>query len=896
MRKLTGAAALIASIIVAGCTGTTSDSGGVTGPRHPSAHADVATMGTCSTFSGLVALAKQAFGAGSPNVQSVIGKLDNLDKSVQAGDTASAHAQAQNIVSFVQLKASQGTLPGTPAQIDAFIGGVLCYAGLSPNTFLIQPTDQAQVLTTNTGKSGVSLQAHTVTVPTLLTIDELDPNGPSGLDTKLDQYPTYISITTSSQLIDSAVVAVCIPSSLGISADVFSRLRLGHQASTGFEITPPADPSFLGCPTATASNSKLPHWLQQLASLVLPKPLYAGTAFFASGGVGGAAINFSPFGAVDNALFATGGVGGAAINFQRMPSFNRSTGTPGKSSAASGTTRAATTAPAYSVYDANGNCISADTTVGQELSPLCRPLVTIKTAKGTIMTGVPIAWAVTAGGGTIAPDTLTDDACGPFATNVANATDTNGKAAVCWTLGPNAGTNTVTATPTFGGDAPAGVVFVDAAGTVESGIQFNATADLIPTTATATGDTAVYDGLAHPGTGSCSNSLTPALSYSTAGGSAPVDAGSYALTVTCGSGSTVYQVSTDTATIVITPAKPVVAVSCPDSVVYTGAALTPCSATVKAPNLDLTPTPSYTDNTNVGTATATVTFAAMRNYTPATGSSTFRITKATSTTAVSCPASLPYSAGATQNPCTASATGAGGLSATLTVTYTPTTLHDAGGYTASATFAGDTNHVGSSGSATFTIAKLPATATAGSGTMLYGGTVPSLPCTIGGLLAADAGAVTCATSAPPTLLPGLNATTPVITPSAPTNYAVTPVPGTLAVHYVQNNCFSSPIYSSQPPTKSSQKLGSNLPIKCTLLDANGNAVTGANGNLTVLDMGLNGSGPGVTVFHLDNAFSPQANKNYSYGFDTSILSSGHFYIVTANWNDGSTTTGWFYVK
>jgi hypothetical protein len=751
MRNVTGAAALIAFVVAAGCTGPTTDSGRLAGPAHQSRSADVSTLGSCTTFSALRDLASQVFGAGSPNAQSVIGKLNNLDKFVQQGDVVDAQAQAQNIVTFVQLKASQGTLPGTSQQVDAFIGSVLCYAGLSPNTFLIQPGDHAQVLATNSGKSGVSLQAHTVTVPTLLTIDERDPTGPSGLDTKLDQYPTYISITTSSQLIDSAVVAVCIPASLGLTSDVFNRLRLGHQASGGFEITPAADPGFLGCPSAVSSNSKLPHWLRTLASLVMPKPLYAGTALFATGGVGGAAIEFSPFGAVDNALFATGGVGGAAIEFQRAPNPapalapSRTTDTAAPRPSAQRTANSSFSgSPSYSVYDANGTCLSADTTVGQALDPRCRPLITIRTGKGTLMTGVPVAWAVTAGGGTVAPDTLTDNACGSFETTATNATNAGGKAAVCWTLGPAAGTNRVTATPAFGGDAPDGVIFVDGSGHVETGVEFTATADLIPTTAAATGETVPYDGLAHPGTAGCSHGLTPARSYDTPDGSAPSAIGSYTLTVTCGAGSTAYAVSTAAATIVIT--------------------------------------------------------------------------------------------------------------------------------------------------------RRPATATAGSGTMSYGGSVPTLPCTVTGLLAADAGTVTCTTSVPATLVPGLNVTTAVVSPSAPAHYAMSTVTGTLAVRYVKSDCFASPIYSSQPPTKSAQKLGSNLPIKCTLLTASGGAATNASGDLTITDMGATGAGPGTVVFHLNAAFAPQENKNYSYGFDTSILTSGHFYIVSSAWNDGSTTTGWFYVK
>ncbi len=886
-RRLATAATLLALFAIAGCTDHAPTATAPSGAPQISKSTTAGTLGSCTTLSGLIDLANEVFGSGSPNVQSVIGKLNNLDHFVQIGDTTDAQNQAQNIVSFVQQKATQGTLPGTTQQIDAFLGSVLCYAGLSPNTYLILPTDNAQVLTSNTGNSGVSLQAHTVTVPTLLTITELDPNGPSGLDTKLDQYPTYISISVSSQLVDSAVVAICIPSSLGLTADVFDRLRLGHQASTGFEITPPADPSFLGCPSAVASASKLPKWLRDLASLVLPKPLY-GAALFSTGGVGGSAINFSPFGAVDNGLYATGGVGGSSINFQRLPGTSTTAGKTSKPTASS--------APAYSVYDVNGNCVSADTTAGLALNPLCRPEITIKTAKGTIMTGVPVAWNVTAGGGTIASDTLLDDACGPFGSTVDNATDGNGQAGVCWTLGPVPGTNTVTAKPTYGGDAPNGVVFLNASGGTETGVQFTATGDLIPSTSTATPVTAVYDGSAQSGSGSCSNSLTPAYSYNTTDGSAPVNGGTYTFTVTCGEGSTVYAVSTATSTITITPAPTTTTLSCP-SEVYTGSPVGGCTATATGvAGLSQAVTPvTYTNNVNVGTANASATFLATANYQSSTGTATFAITKAPSTTAVSCPATVPYDGNA-QTPCTATATGAGGLSVPATVTYAPTPVQNAGAYTATASYAGDANHLASTGHGTFTISQLPATATAGSDTMEYNGTVPTIPCLVSGLLSSDAGSVTCTTSVPATLVPGSNVTTPVVSPASPTDYAMTLVNGTLAVQYVQSNCFASPIYSSQPPTKSSQKLGSNLPIKCTLLDANGNAVTGATGNLQVVDMGLNGSGPGTVVFTLPNAFQQQNNKNYSYGFDTSILTSGHFYIVHAFWNDGSTTTGLFYVK
>jgi hypothetical protein len=258
---------------------------------------------------------------------------------------------------------------------------------------------------------------------------------------------------------------------------------------------------------------------------------------------------------------------------------------------------------------------------------------------------------------------------------------------------------------------------------------------------------------------------------------------------------------------------------------------------------------------------------------------------------------VPYT-GAIQNPCSATVAGAA-LSQAVAVVYSPPTVRESGAYTASATFPGDANHAASSGGpAAFTIAKLPATATAGSGTMSYGGTVPMLPCTVRGLLATDAGSVTCTTSVSSPIVAGANATAPVVSPSAPPDYSVTTVNGALTALYVQSGCFASPLYSSQPPTKSYQKAGSSLPVKCVLLTATGASVTNATGNLLVQDRGTDGLAIPATVFSRSNVFNIDSNKNYNYGLDTGLpgFVSGHYYVVTAFWNDGSTTTGWFYIK
>lgn len=825
-KSLTLAAAAALALAVAACTDR-SDNGMATSPNLRRGAVGNVTLGACTTIAQLNALASSVFGAGSPNVSSVLGKLDNLRKKVDAGDVQGAQDQANNIVTFVQQKAAQGTLPGTQAQVTAFISGVLCFAGLSPDTFLILPTDDAQVRLASSGQSGVSLADHTVTVPTLLTITALPDTGTSPLDTKLDQYPTYISIQTSSGFTKPAVVALC--PSAAVPAEVRSHLRVGHQAAAGFVVTPPADASFLPCSTSTAQSS-MPGWLRTVASLILPKPLYA--ARFEFGGVGGLATEFSPFGIVDAELSFGGGVGGLATEFRRKgsspsgltpslpnrhPTFKVEAG--GASSVAG--ERAGVPAGrgtiAFSV--AGGACTALTTTVGTPVEPECRPTITIATHNGTVMTNVPVGWQMLAGGGAIAPEALDTSACGAFGTSAATATDVAGKAGICWTLGTTTGDNTVAATPTFGGDAPDGVTFSPA------GLTFTATAFKITPTASATGGAFSYDGAAHPGSGTCSDGLTPDVSYT--GGAVPVNAGAYTVTVTCGAGLLIYNTVTATADLTITPAM--------------------------------------------------------------------------TATTVSCPASVPYTGGA-QTPCTASVTGAAGLNQSLAVSYANN--QNAGTATASASYAATSNYQASSGSVTFAITKLAASATTGSATIEFGSSVPSLPCTVTGLLASESGAVTCVASVPPVTGAGTYSVVPALTPASPVNYSVTLVSGTLTVlPYVQVGCFSSPVYSVMPPSKSSQRQGSNLPVKCTLTNQAGVPVTTASGNIAVYDVGTAAATPpaepapnATPVFAGTNVFSVSNGGNYSYGLTTDNLISGHYYYVIATWSDQTTTKGWFRIK
>jgi hypothetical protein len=94
-------------------------------------------------------------------------------------------------------------------------------------------------------------------------------------------------------------------------------------------------------------------------------------------------------------------------------------------------------------------------------------------------------------------------------------------------------------------------------------------------------------------------------------------------------GAANYEPSSDSETFEIGKATTSTAVSCPTSITHTGSALEPCSAIVTGPGgLNQGVAVSYTDNTNVGTATASATYAGADNYKPSSDSRTFTITTA----------------------------------------------------------------------------------------------------------------------------------------------------------------------------------------------------------------------------------------------------------------------------
>src|SRR5207237_10887874 len=112
-----------------------------------------------------------------------------------------------------------------------------------------------------------------------------------------------------------------------------------------------------------------------------------------------------------------------------------------------------------------------------------------------------------------------------------------------------------------------------------------------------------------------------------------------------------------------------------------------CSAIVQGGGaLNRTVRVTYSGNVNVGVATASASYSGDGNHEASSGSSTFMITKAASTTTVNCPTNETYT-GTAIEPCTATYSGAGGLGGTLTPTYLNNI--NAGPATATATYGGE---------------------------------------------------------------------------------------------------------------------------------------------------------------------------------------------------------------
>src|SRR5439155_376667 len=270
------------------------------------------------------------------------------------------------------------------------------------------------------------------------------------------------------------------------------------------------------------------------------------------------------------------------------------------------------------------------------------------------------------------------------------------------TYADNTGAGTATASYTFAGDANHGGSSDSKPFTIGKATSTTAvTCAAGPFTFTGSAQTPCS--AAVTGAGGLNEAPTPTYADNTGAGTATA---SYTFAGDANHGG-----SSDSKPFTIGQATSTTLVSCAAGpFTFTGSAQTPCSVAVTgAGGLNEAPTPTYADNTNAGTATASYTFAGDANHGGSSDSKPFTIGQATSTTLVSCAAGPFTFTGSAQTPCSVAVTGAGGLNEAPTPTYADNT--NAGTATASYTFAGDANHAGSNGSKTFAIGQAASTVT-----------------------------------------------------------------------------------------------------------------------------------------------------------------------------------------
>jgi hypothetical protein len=177
--------------------------------------------------------------------------------------------------------------------------------------------------------------------------------------------------------------------------------------------------------------------------------------------------------------------------------------------------------------------------------------------------------------------------------------------------------------------------------------------------------------------------------------------------------------------------------------VYRGSAFTAGTTVTGVGGLSLTPSVSYSGDclnvTVLNGCTASYSYAGDGNHQPSSDSKSITITKSGSTTVVTFEAG-PYTYRGSAFGATAAVSGVGGLSGGVTsVTYSGdcTNVTGTNGCTATATFAGDGNHNGSTGSASITIVKTPASVTPNAASKVYGSVDPAFTGTLSGFLAQD---------------------------------------------------------------------------------------------------------------------------------------------------------------
>jgi hypothetical protein len=272
-------------------------------------------------------------------------------------------------------------------------------------------------------------------------------------------------------------------------------------------------------------------------------------------------------------------------------------------------------------------------------------------------------------------------------------------------------------------------------------IEFTVTQPVSITTTTVTVNDATYDGSPHGGTAVVTDSLglnqSLEVSYSGRNGTnygpsttAPTNAGDYLASASY-AGDANHLPSSDSRTYTITKAASTttVVVLGGENFTYDGNEHSATVTVIGAGGLNLTLAPEYScghvpkDAADTG-CVASYTFDGDANHLSSSDSKTYTIAKAASTTTVIVTGGENFTYDGNEHPATVTVIGAGGLNLTPAPEYScghvPKDAADTG-CVASYTFDGDANHLASSDSKTYAIAKAVATCTITGYSVIYDG-------------------------------------------------------------------------------------------------------------------------------------------------------------------------------
>jgi hypothetical protein len=463
------------------------------------------------------------------------------------------------------------------------------------------------------------------------------------------------------------------------------------------------------------------------------------------------------------------------------------------------------------------------------------------------------------------------------------------------------------------GDSFTGVPGGTANWTFDGNSNYNAasgTAPIVINKAKATinvvGYTGVYDGNPHGATGTAAGvestpaDLTSLLQFGNSFSSVPGGTANWTF-----AGNANYEPASGSVEIVLTRAASTTTVTCPDHVTYNGTAQSPCSVSVTgAGNLNLSPAPTYTNNTSAGAATASHTFAGDTNHDGSSDTKNFTIDRAPSTTVLAFEAG-PYVYRAIPFSALAQVTGVGGLTQAVTaITYAGdcTNVTLVNGCNGTATYVGDANHLGSTDSKSITITPRMLTITpAGGKVKVLGAEFTAFTGSVVGLQGSDAGnAMYASAGASASAAVGQYDITSafVFTTGTASNYTLatnTAVKG-LWVQYLWDG-FLQPINDTAHDEHtialySSFKTGQTIPVKFELKNSLGQIVV-QNGNPTFQRTG-NLGGCGATTLESLTVTVPEdadglfklTGSQYNYGWSTKGMTSG-LYQIYARLADGT---------